>query len=154
MTRSVATLKAGAMGILATAGLLAAYFLIVTVVSDWALAFDQFLSFWYFILSLAIGFGVQIGLYTYLRGAIHSHHASGKVVAVSGTTSTVAMVSCYAHYLANILPVIGAAGLITLVGQYQVELFWVGLAANASGIVYIGTKVIRFSRVNPAIVSE
>lgn len=139
------------MGVLATVGLLGFYFLILSLVSDWAFAVDQFATFRYYIISLAIGFGIQIGLYTYLRSAIQSHCSSGKVVAVSGTTSTVAMISCCAHYLANILPVIGAAGLITLVGQYQVELFWVGLASNAAGILYVASKVVQFSKASPAM---
>jgi Cu+-exporting ATPase len=146
--------KATAMGVLATAGLLGFYFLILSLVSDWAFAVDQFVTFRYYIISLAIGFGIQIGLYTYLRSAIQSHCSSGKVVAVSGTTSTVAMISCCAHYLANILPVIGATGLVSLVGQYQVELFWLGLASNAAGILYIASKVVRFSKASPAMVID
>jgi Cu+-exporting ATPase len=152
MSRVHSISKATAMGVLATAGLLGFYFLILSLVSDWAFTVDQFATFRYYIISLAIGFGIQIGLYTYLRSAIQSHCSSGKVVAVSGTTSTVAMISCCAHYLANILAVIGAAGLITLVGQYQVELFWVGLASNAAGILYIAGKVVRFSRASPAMI--
>ena len=146
--------KAAAMGVLATAGLLGVYFLILTLVSDWAFAVDQFVTFRYYIVSLAIGFGIQIGLYTFLRSAIQNHCSSGKVVAVSGTTSTVAMISCCAHYLVNILPVIGATGLVTLVGQYQVELFWVGLASNAAGILYITSKVVRFSKAMPVAVNR
>ncbi len=134
-----------------TAGLLGFYFLILSLVSDWPFAVDQFLTFRYYIISLAIGFGIQVGLYTHLRSAIQSHCSSGKVVAVSGTTSTIAMISCCAHYLANILPVIGAAGLITLVSQYQIELFWVGLASNAAGILYVASKVAQFSKASPAM---
>lgn len=78
---------------------------------------------------------------------------------VSGATSTAAMISCCAHYLSNIVPVLGAAGLIALVGQYQIELFWFGLASNAAGILYVGTRAIKFTKAhggsNPAIaVSE
>ena len=146
--------KATTMGVLATAGLLGFYFLILSLVSDWAFTVDQFVTFRYYIVSLATGFGIQIGLYTYLRSAIQSHCSSGKVVAVSGTTSTVAMISCCAHYLTNIVPVIGAAGLITLVGQYQVELFWVGLASNAAGILYVTSKVARFSKAMPVAVNR
>jgi P-type Cu+ transporter len=151
MSRVYAISKATAIGVLATAGLLGFYFLILSLVSDWAFAVDQFVTFRFYIISLAIGFGIQIGLYVYLRSAIKAHCSSGKVVAVSGTTSTVAMISCCAHYLANILPVIGAAGLITLVGQYQVEFFWVGLASNAAGILYIASKVTQFSKATPAM---
>jgi P-type Cu+ transporter len=71
---------------------------------------------------------------------------SGKVLAVSGTTSTAAMISCCAHYLANILPVIGIAGAVALIAQYQIELFWFGLGCNLAGIAYMGIKVAKFSQ--------
>lgn len=138
-------LKSVLKGLLGMLTLLGLYFSLLTALSGWASALDQFNAVWYFIVSLALGFGVQIGLYGYLRGAIHRPAASGKVVAVSGTTSTAAMISCCAHYLTNVLPVLGVAGFMTLVAQYQTELFWLGLASNGAGIVYIGSKVIKFS---------
>jgi Cu+-exporting ATPase len=126
--------------------LLGVYFIVLTAVSDWEFTVSQFVDFWYFIVSLAAGFGIQIGLYSYLRSAVRNMDMSGKVVAVSGTTSTAAMISCCAHYLTNILPVVGAAGAIALVAQYQIELFWFGLACNLAGIAYMGTRVAKFSR--------
>lgn len=126
--------------------LLGIYFVILAAVSGWEFTVSQFLDFWYFIVSLAAGFGVQIGLFTYLRNAVRGMGMSGKVVAVSGTTSTAAMISCCAHYLTNILPVVGAAGAIALVAQYQIELFWFGLASNLAGIVYMANRVAKFSR--------
>lgn len=159
MNRIQVISKAAAIGALATAALLGFYFLILSLVSDWAFTIDQFTTFRYYIVGVALGFGIQIGLYTYLRSAIQNHCVSGKVVAVSGTTSTVAMISCCAHYLVNILPILGATGLITLVGQYQIELFWVGLVSNGAGILYVGNKVFRFSavyvrRASPAIAND
>jgi hypothetical protein len=44
------------------------------------------------------------------------------------------------------LPVLGATGLVALVAQYQIELFWVGLAFNLAGVLYIGRKVVQASR--------
>ena len=64
-----------------------------------------------------------------------SRHVSGKVVAVSGSTSTVAIMSCCEHYLTNILPAVCAAGAVAFVAQYQIELFWSGLAANLAEIM-------------------
>ena len=54
-------------GILASGLLLGIYFAILTLVSGWNFAQNQFSAFWYFIVSLAVGFGIQIGLYSYLR---------------------------------------------------------------------------------------
>ncbi len=145
MNRAGGILRGAIAGIFGMVALLSAYFLILTAISGWAFTLDQFYASWYFIVSLAVGFGIQIGLYTYLRRAIHQGNGSGKVLAVSGTTSTAAMISCCAHYLTNILPVLGAAGIIALVAQYQTELFWFGLVSNAAGILYIGNKVVKFA---------
>ena len=67
-------------------------------------------------------------------------------MAASGATSTAAMVSCCTHYLANLLPIVGAAGLVALATRYQVQLFWLGLAFNVAGIAYIGSKVAAASK--------
>ncbi|MBI5658148.1 MAG: hypothetical protein HZC43_01055 [Nitrosomonadales bacterium] len=123
--------------------LLAIYFGVVSLISGMDFALDQFATFWYFIVPLALGFGVQVGLYTHLKNLVGQHGASGKAVAVSGTTSTAAMVSCCAHYLANIVPILGVTGFLTVVAEYQIELFWLGLAFNATGILYVAAMVIK-----------
>lgn len=127
-------------GALAFGALLAAYFAILTLISGWRFTAEQFANFWYYIVPLGAGFGIQVALFVYLRQVVRGHHGGG-VVAASGTTSTAAMISCCAHYLVNVAPVIGATGLVALLAQYQVQLFWVGLAFNAAGIFYIGRKV-------------
>ena len=126
------------------AALLVVYFVIVSWISGWNFALGQFADFWYFIVSLAAGFGLQIGLYVRLKervAAMHQEMGGKKVLAVSGTTSTVAMISCCVHYLANILPILGAVGAVTIISQYQIQLFWVGLAFNAAGILYMLKKL-------------
>lgn len=134
--------KAAAAGTAGTLALLAVYFGLLTLVSGWPFTVEQFRAYWPFVVALAVGFGVQVALFLYLRRLVRGTPAHGKVVAVSGTASTAAMVSCCTHYLVNVLPIVGAAGFVTLVAQYQVELFWVGLAFNAAGIVYIAMKVV------------
>jgi Cu+-exporting ATPase len=140
--------KAILKGAGATLLLLLVYALTLTLVSGWIYALDQFAEFWPYVVSLAVGFGIQIALYIYLKNLLHHSGASGKVVAVSGTTSTAAMVSCCTHYLVNIVPVLGATGLMTFVSQYQVGLFWFGIAANAIGITYIGRKIILMRKMH------
>ncbi len=135
------TLRAVLAGVIASLALLAVYFGLLTLVSDWQFTREQFAQFWPFIVALAGGFGVQIALYFHLRHLVSGARAHGKVVAASGTASTAAMVSCCTHYLVNLLPILGATGLAALVAQYQIELFWVGIAFSAAGIVYIGSKV-------------
>lgn len=134
--------KSALRGILAFLTLLSVYFLILTLVSGWRFTWEQFTQFWYFILSLALGFGIQFGLYSYLKGMAKEQISKGQLMA-TGTTSTASMISCCAHYLTNILPVLGVTGIITFISQYQVQFFWVGLFFNLLGIVYMGNKVLK-----------
>src|SRR3990167_7824371 len=133
-------------GILASSVLLGVYFVILTLVSGWNFTQEQFVTYWYFVVSLAVGFGIQIALYQYIKGLVHSGQGMGKVVGVSGTTSTAAMISCCAHYLVNLVPILGITGLATFVSQYQIKIFWIGLAFNIFGIVFISNKIIKFKK--------
>lgn len=132
----------------ATMLLLGLYFLIVSGISGFPFALSQFLMYWYFFVGLAVGFGIQIGLYVYLRYLVKNSSMvmGGAEVAVTGTTSTLAMVSCCAHYLVNIVPILGIAGALSIIAQYQVKIFWVGIAFNIFGILFIANKVIKFKK--------
>lgn len=132
-------------GLIAADTLLALFIILVTGISGWATTKSQFAQYWYFLVPLAIGFGLQVGLYVYLREVL-KRAMSKKVMGVTGGTSTAAMISCCAHYLVNILPIISAAGVATFIGQYQVKLFWVGIAFNILGMAYIVRQVVRARR--------
>jgi len=136
-----------AYGILASAILLGFYFTALTFVSGWNFAKDQFFTYWYFVVSLAIGFGIQVGLFIYLKSLVKNRNESGKILGVTGAASTAAMVSCCAHYLVNLLPILGDAGIVTFVAQYQIQLFWIGLSFNIVGVMHITNKIIKFKHV-------
>lgn len=139
----MAFIKSVSWGAGAFALMLAVFFGVVWLVSGWAFTVEQFARFRLYIIALALGFGVQVGLYVTLRQIVSVQKMPGRMVATSGTTSTAAMVSCCAHYLANVLPVLGVTGFVAVVAQYQVELFWVGLAFNLAGILFIAPKVVK-----------
>src|SRR3989344_4169552 len=138
--------KSATRGIIALLALLAVYFLVLTFISGWKFTWEQFTQFWYYILSLASGFGIQFGLYSYLKGIVRQQSSTGQVLATTGAASTGAMLSCCAHYMTNILPILGVTGIITFIGQYQVQFFWIGLFFNLLGIFYIGSKVLKLSQ--------
>ena len=137
-----------ASGFVAVAALLLVYVIVATAISGFAFASNQFISYWYFFVSLAAGFGIQIGLYLYLKELVkNSSMQMGRgAVVTTGTTSTLAMLSCCAHYLVNIVPILGMTGLATLVAQYQVKIFWVGIMFNLFGIWFISNKISLFKK--------
>ena len=138
--------RPAAFGLLAASALLGLYFGALTALSGWEFTASEFQKYWYFIVPLALGFGVQVALFSRLRVLARSTHDSGTVVAASGTTSTAAMVSCCAHYLVNVAPGLGATGLVAFAAQFQVEFFWVGLAFSAVGIAFVLSRVLKGER--------
>ncbi len=137
--RSFLTLMLWGVGAALT--LFAAYLTILSFVSGWVFAIDQLSSFRYFIFALTVGFGIQVGLYLFLKEKMRNNAVSGGVVATTGATSAGAMISCCTHYLVNIFPILGVTGIATLVGQYQIELFWVGIFANGIGIFILLRRI-------------
>jgi Cu+-exporting ATPase len=141
MSTAIAIARPAGFGVGAFGALLAVYFGVLTLISGWGFTVNQFAEFWFYIVPLAAGFGLQVALFLRLREVLSRAKQAGAVIAASGTTSTAAMISCCAHYLTNVAPVLGATGLVAFAAQFQVELFWVGLAFNAAGIAYVGTKL-------------
>ena len=128
-------------GAIAFVGLMGSYLGVLTLVSGWSFTISQLVSYWYYIVPLAAGFAVQIGLFARLRQLVGGARGTKSMVAASGTTSAAAMVSCCTHYLVNLAPILGAAGVVTFVSQYQVQFFWVGLVFNVAGVAYIGKRL-------------
>ena len=126
--------------------LLVTYFGVLTLVSGWSFTVSQFSDYWPYIVTLALGFGTQVGLYFYLKQLSKHHHHAQHMLAATGTTSTAAMLACCAHYLTNILPVLGIVGVVSLIAQYQIQLFWISLAFNAAGLAYIGRQLLLARR--------
>lgn len=114
-------------GILATIGLLALYTITMTTLSGWRSAWEQFQALWYLMLPLAVGFGIQVGLYTKLRKNMAS-------VAAGGTSASAGMLACCAHHATDVLPILGLSAASTLIAQYQKPILVTSLLINVVGI--------------------
>lgn len=122
-------------GLAASAGLLAFYLGIITLAQGWAHAVTQLGDDRWFVAAIALGFGTQVGLFTYLRG-LHRRAAAGGVAASTGT-SAAAMLACCAHHLAEILPIVGLSGAALFLNAWKTPLLWLGILMNLGGIVYL-----------------
>ncbi len=124
--------------VLGAKALLVAYFGILTLANSLDHAVDQFILMWPWFSVLVVGFGVQTGLYTYIRRVQKIHHvsalASKKGITATGGVSTTAMVACCAHHLSDVLPIIGLTGAALFFSEYQKIFLFLGVLSNAVGI--------------------
>jgi hypothetical protein len=125
-------------GLAATLGLMLLYAVTLSAVSGAAYAWDTFLSLWYWIVPLAAGFGLQVGLFGYSRSLARAGvtlHRSG--VVASGGASAVSMVMCCTHRLADVLPLVGLAGLALFLSSYLTLFMLAGVLSNFVGTVFL-----------------
>ena len=127
------------VGLVAAGMLVWLYLGLVTWAQDFSHARQLAWDDRYLVGAIAFGFGLQAGLYTHLRLAIHGRLSrSSSAVAAGGTgTSTVAMVACCAHHVADALPVLGLSGAAVFLNDYRLAFMAVGLGMNAIGVAFM-----------------
>ena len=122
--------------------LFSVFFGFITLTDSIAHAWGQFTQVWYWVTLLAVGFGVQLGLYIHLRRALQERKSTGTTaagVAASGGVSTVSMLACCAHLLPGFLPLLGLSAASVILVQYQLPLILLGVFSNLVGITIMLT---------------
>ena len=128
-------------GLIGFFGLLIFYFLVMTISSaSLSATVLQFKQLWYWMITLSLGFGVQVSLFTRLKNIIkHSPvtDQAGAVTATSTGTSSASMIACCAHHLSEVLPIIGLSGFAIFLTKYQIPIIVFGIMMNLLGILYM-----------------
>jgi len=146
-------------GVLGAAMLSALYLGIVSLAGSPEHAIELFWQDKAFVVPIILGFGTQVGLYTFLKKGMYApKHASvaGATTAASGGMSTAAMVACCAHHAAEVLPLIGLTAAATFLANWKGPFVVVGLTMNLAGIMFM-LREIRKARghaVHQALSSE
>ncbi len=144
------------IGLLAAGGLLAFYVVVVLAGSGstdhlWSLMTEDA----WFVAAITAGFGIQMGLFAHLRAAMKAARSRmSSAVAVTGTGgSTVAMVACCAHHLADIMPLAGMTAASLFLSEYKRPLMTIGLVATGIGIFWMLWQIRRHAQHYPVAVA-
>ena len=127
-------------GILAAIAIVGIYLTMNTLTADWYFARVQFSEYRWWLISLAIGLGIQVTLYTLFRAHLRGKKktAANSSLAASGGVSAVAMMACCSHYLATVVPLLGvsflSAAAVASLEQYQPYFFLAGVVSCLFGI--------------------
>ena len=124
------------------------YAFILTISNSPSHAVEEFLLYWYWIIPLILGFGLQAGLYTYIRHAMKARARSGIAsasVATAGGISTGSMVACCAHHITDVLPLVGLSAAVVFLNRFQNIFFLLGIISNTIGIILM-LKIIQEHR--------
>jgi len=135
------------IGVGAAILLLLVYAGIITLVQDWQHTVEQTAKLWYWVLLLASGFGIQAGLFSFVRDNLRNRKVQASntaSVATSGGVSAGSMAACCAHHLSDVLPLIGLAGLTAFLVKYQLLFIVLGVLSNVVGITIMLETIQRY----------
>jgi hypothetical protein len=124
-------------GITAGTTLLSIYIGVLTIANSFSHALQQFQEMWYWIVLLVIGFGIQVGMYAYIKGVFKLRADTGAAtssVAAAGGISTTSMIACCAHHLTDIIPILGLSATAVFLSRFQMLFLVVGVLSNLIGI--------------------
>lgn len=120
-------------GTFATISLFGFYFLVVSTVQNVSFTLLNLRTYWYLILPLLFGFGLQVGLFVSIQRTVA---LTGAVVG-SGGFSAGSMVACCSHFLLSFVPFFGISGLAPFLIQYQPWFLGFGIFSNLIGIALL-----------------
>ncbi len=130
-----------AIGVIASAGLLGTYLLIITLAQGSGHAVEQLATDAPFVILVTLGFGTQVALFTELRSVDRRHRAAVAVTAAGTGTSAAAMLACCAHHLVDLLPLLGLSAAAVFLDAWKTPLLLAGIGMNALGIVAIAHQL-------------
>jgi len=141
------------VGMLGASVLLGLYLGILSIAQSPSHALEQLALDWVWVGLVALGFGVQLGMYTYLRLIVQALKLAGAtaMTGVGTGTSTLGMLACCAHHVTDFAPLValagasGLSGAVTFLAEWKIPFIIFGLVVNAIGIV-VTWRLIRSSR--------
>ena len=132
------------VGVGASVLLLGVYFGIIILAEGLSHALEQTTKLWYWVAVLAVGFGVQAGLFSLIRRGLRERKASATAsVVTSGGASAGSMAACCAHHLTDVLPLLGLSGLAAFLASYQLLFIILGALSNIIGITIMLETIQR-----------
>ena len=127
-------------GVIASFAIVGVYLGMNTLTSDWYFARVQFSEYRWWIITLAVGLGIQVTLFTLFRAHLRGQKMRGakSSMAASGGVSATAMMACCSHYLATVIPALGvpflSATAVASLAEYQTYFFLAGVISCLVGI--------------------
>lgn len=108
---------------------------------------QQAIDDWPWLVLILAGFGTQVALFVELRHRPHDAATKDAVVKTAtgggAGASSVGMVACCAHHVADLAPIIGVSGLAVFLTDYRVPIMIVGIAINTLGVVIAARRLHR-----------
>jgi hypothetical protein len=143
-----------AIGLAAVGGMAAVYGALVGGLSgSLAHLVEQARTDWFLLAPILAGFGAQVGLVIELRRRRRALRTAAATGATGAAGSSIGMVACCAHHVADLAPLVAATGAAAVLSAYRVWFMAVGLAVTLVGVALAGAR-LRHLPADPGRIEE
>ncbi len=122
------------------------YFVLLSILNSPQHAVSKFLEIWYLMGPLIVGFGIQVGLFVYVKNYCKHVGSDTAVVSTSAGISGGSMIACCTHHFIDVFAILGIAWAASFFVRYQTTFLLIGLAANIFGIFYMWGHLNKMKR--------
>jgi hypothetical protein len=132
-------------GLLGSLFISAIFFITMTVFASFSAGIDILKSLFFWMIPLIAGFGIQAGLFSYMKQVLNQKNAmlsATASVSASGGMSAVSMLACCAHHFTDILPFLGVTALAAFFLQFQQLFLAIGISSNIVGIFLMLKNIV------------
>ena len=145
------TARAVGWGAVASLALATFYVAVLATAGGWEHLADQAVTDWWLLVPIIVAFGAQVSFTVALR-ARHRAHLAATTGAGTGA-SAVGMVACCAHHLADLVPLLGTAGVAGVLFDWRIPLMAFGLAVNLVAVSVAARRLSRVTHHRPGALS-
>ena len=117
--------------------LLSLFLILLTLLNSFDAALERFAFRWYFYLPITAGFGLQVGLFSFMRKSLKENNAPASALVATGSVSSGTMALCCTHYIANLVPIMAVSGVSIFFTKYEVPFLVMGIFSNVIGISFM-----------------
>jgi hypothetical protein len=122
-----------------TVALIFLYVIAMSLGNTFAISLSELGRWWTYVAALAVGFGIQVGLYMHIRDFVKTAGGElhGSRMAMGGGVSASSMVVCCLHHVTDVLPILGLSAASLFLANYQSVFMSLGILSSV-----VGTAVI------------
>jgi hypothetical protein len=123
--------------VLGAVALLFLYMIAMSLGNTFTIALSELGRWWTYVTTLAVGFGIQVGLYMHIRDIVRAagEELPGSRMAMGGGVSATSMVVCCLHHVTDVLPILGLSAASLFLANYQSVFMSLGVLSSIVGIL-------------------
>ena len=136
------------LGFIASILMFTTYFGVMLIFNPLVYVIEDLISKFVLISLIVVSFGIQVGLFTYIRNFNKLSSLSRGQTAMSGGVSSTSMLVCCLHHVTELIPLIGISAFTIFLVKYQLLFLYIGVLFSILSIINLVLHIKKYHLFN------